>query len=381
MSLLLTIVSFIALFTNKSNYNKDLITTSKGKNIKLKDEKIISLFIILLIISILTIFAGLRTSFNDTSLYMYLFYYSVSDDLSSLIEIDYSLGAYPGFEIYQMILKILFGENPQILIFASSLIYVGTFIYFYHSYAYKFSLSVYLFLTSGLYIFGMAAIKQTLAMSIGILAIKYLIANKLKTFFLIIFLASTFHPYILLFLLLPLFRKKVWSKKVLFLVFLTAFAVIFYEYLVAALIGVTSEITGKKYQEESFLETEGGSILRILVLSVVPLISWYYRKTINKYRNNLVNISINASILGLLFIIPGYFGGANLFARLSYFFLPFNILSLVWILYNVISNKYRNIMILLCIVFYLVFYLYQYKNFYEVFNHIFQVGEFYNYNY
>ncbi len=370
LAFLLILVTSIALFVKKNdaikynNYNF-YIGQSCNNNI----YSFIKLFII---IFILTTFAGLRTGYNDTINYVHYFQNRIPESLSDIINLNLSLGTTPGFHIYQIIIKSTFGENPQLLIFISSLIYITVLVLFYYKYSYKFSLSIFLFLTSGLFVFGMAAVKQVLAMSIGVYAFRYLINKKWTRYIFAIFLAATIHIYILLYLFIPLFTKSIWSKKIVFMIFVTTIGVVYFEVFISTLLGFT-ELFGKVYRVQSFLQTDGINIFRILVLFVTPLLSWIYRKRIRCHNDELLNLCVNASIISLLLIIPGYFGGANMFGRLSYYFQPFSVLALIWILYNAVNYKNRKLIIFLCIIFYFFFFLYQSRGFSNDFQHMIQI--------
>lgn len=368
--LILLTVSFLSIFINN---NYQVVSSSKIQyNERTKKSKVEKYFLLFIIILILSVFAGLRTNYNDTATYINSFRFGIPDSLTTIKHIDYSLGAYPGFMIYQIFIKSLFGNNPQIFILISSIIYIILFVSFYNKYSYKISLSIYLFITSGIYIFGMAAIKQILAMSIGALAIGYLLENNRLKFIITIFIAATFHPYVLMYLILPFFMKKPWSKQILLLLIIFIGSLFFFEKYLSTLIGFTGYF-GKSYELEYFLQASGTNKIRILVLAVTPFLSWIFRKQIHKENNKLLNVSVNASIMNFILIIPGSIGAANTFGRLSFYFLPFSILALTWILYNfkTNNNRSRRNMILLCIIFYFIFFIYENRGFSNEFTHIF----------
>lgn len=321
---------------------------------QVKKQNIIMVFCVSILLSL---FAGLRTKYNDTAIYMHNFVYKVPNDFSSLTWSNITLGENPGFYVYQVVIKMFISQDPQFLILISSLFTIGLFLAFYNKYSSKFSYSIFLYITSGLFVFSMAAMKQTMAMAIGLLAVHYFIKGKPGRFILLILLAATIHPYILLFLILPLFSKRVWSSKIVILLLVTIFIGLFFEQFINIVLNVTGNI-GEGYTEEYFIGS-GVSVLRLLVFSVTPVLSFVFRKKINEQDNKALNISVNGSIISFLFMIMASYGTANMFGRMANYFEPFIYIALPWILTKTIG-RYKILIIITCMVFYCGFFYYQY---------------------
>ncbi len=349
---ILLIISFFSILSERlKNF---VIVWDHNFSRAVKNQNIIMVFCIFIILSL---FAGLRSEYNDTNTYMYNFVYRIPDDFSSFRWSDITLGENPGFFVYQVLIKLFISQDPQFFILISSFFTIGLFLAFYNEYTPKFSLSIFLYITSGLFVFSMAAIKQTMAMAIGLLAVHYFIKGKSGRFFLLILLASTIHPYVLLYLLLPLFSKKVWSTKIVVLLLLTIFIGFFFEQFISIILNVTENI-GENYKEEYFIG-EGVSNLRLLVFSVTSVLSFIFRKKINEQENIILNLCVNASIISFLFMIMASYGTANMFGRMANYFEPFTYIALPWILTKYIG-KYKIIIIFTCIFFYCIFFYYQY---------------------
>lgn len=307
------------------------------------------------IATFLTLFAGFRAAFNDTMNYRAGFD-KITKGWESITNVSLSIGDHPGFVIYQIALKTWIGDNSQVLIFTSSLITIFCFVFFDQAWSRKFSLSVYLFITTGLLYFTMAAMKQVLAMAIGLGAIHCLLKGKKIGFAFLLLLASTFHPYILLFGLSYFLKGKVWTQKVVLLLILAIVSGIYMsQFLEIAL--TTISTVGKTYTLDEF-GGRGVNNLRFLVHCVTPVMSYMYRDAINKSRDTVTILACNFSIVSLAFMILALFGSANMFARMATYFLPLANIATTNIIVNYVPVRNRSITFWGCVAGYLVFCLY-----------------------
>ena len=141
----------------------------------------ISLYFTLLVGLILSLLSGIRTKYNDTELYIYNFIHSIPTEFTELLSsIDIDIGTNPGFYLYQFFVKSYISDNPHVFIFLTSLIINILFITFYKKYSTAFGLTIFFYITSGLFMLGMAAVKQLIAMSIGLWAIHFFIKENIK---------------------------------------------------------------------------------------------------------------------------------------------------------------------------------------------------------
>src|SRR5690606_6683100 len=124
-----------------------------------------------------------------------------------------------GFGILQMLLKNYISENPQILIFTTALLTNVFIVLTLFKYSKMVELSLYVYITGGLFLVTMNGIRQTLAAAIAFAATKYLIEGDWKKYFAVILIASTFHQTALL--LIPVYfivQLPAWSKMTVFLI-------------------------------------------------------------------------------------------------------------------------------------------------------------------
>jgi hypothetical protein len=315
--------------------------------------------IVLMTGTIASLLAGFRIKYNDTERYIYNFNYLVENNLNEfLTNLDLTIGNNPGFYIYQFLIKNYISDSSQFFLVISSIItYVSIFL-FIRKYSIAYHFTIFLIITSGFFMLGMAAIKQMLAISIGIWFISYYIEKKYIMMFLVLLISSTFHPFILLFLLIFIIDDKVWSKKII-LAFIGIFILggIFKTFVINIL-AIGSNF-GIDYESSYILEAQGMNILRVLLFSIVPILSYVYKNEIHSLNSKILTISINFSIIGFMFIILASYGGANMFGRLGSYFEIFYYLSLTFIIFYLFNTKLKYIAIIVLTCSYLFFFYYE----------------------
>lgn len=315
--------------------------------------------LVFLVFLILALIAGLRSGHNDTYTYLYNFSNLIPNSFYQLSLQDWSIGANPGFYLYQVFIKQFITTNQYGFILVSSVIVLFLFVKSYYRYSTLFYLSIFLFITSGLFVFSMAAMKQIFSMAIGFWAVKFVFEKSIFKFVLAILLASTIHPYILLYLIVPFFKEDIWSKKIILSLIFCVLIGFMFERFVSIAIEINSSIGNDSYELEYITKKAGMNILRVAIFAVTPVLSFFYRKKIIRYNNSLLNVSINMSIISLMFMIMGISGGANLFGRMGNYFEPFTYIALPWII-NFISSKKRFMVVFSILLFYTVYFYYQF---------------------
>lgn len=304
--------------------------------------------------------SGLRTAYNDTEVYIYNFVYRIPENFTTLISyLDQALGQNPGFFLYQYIIKVFILNDPQVFLFLSALLTNIFFVMFYKKYSPYFTFSLFLYFASGLFILGMAAIKQMLAMALGLWAISFFLNNRHIAFVFIILVASTIHPFILMYLSAFVLDSKVWTKLITLGFFMALSAGFVFSQFVDTLL-VAAENIGMSYSADYVLGGAGLNPLRLLVFSIVPALSIIYKKQINKSNDRILILSTNFSIISFIFMILASFGGAFMIGRLGNYFEPFIYISLPWIVYRYVRKKYRLLYIPLLVSGYIFFYYYQF---------------------
>ena len=340
------------------SYNNVWLATKENVNVKI-------MYYTLLIALIL--FSGLRTSYNDTGTYMqaYSFLQVQKIDLEILQE------EYGGFVLFQQLLKKYISNDPQVLIFCSSVIVNSLYLWFFAKHSSRFDTTIFCYFILGPYIFSMAGIKQAMAMAICLLAIDNLLKGKSLKFVLWILLAMTFHPYIICMLVLPWLFKGIWTQRMMGIFILIT--------LISSNLELLLDVAGLIGKEYTFVELTSHTInpMRVVVELMPVVLSFWGRKKLGRCDNQFMNLGINMMIINAIMISLGLFLNPIYFGRIGTYFSSINAIIVPMMLSVIIekNNHYKySLMIYYSIyIVYFVLDLTKLGNisiFYDLFNHI-----------
>ncbi|GAB5617070.1 hypothetical protein JCM31739_18950 [Faecalimonas canis] len=331
----------------------------------LKTQKISVVFIIMTII--LGGFLGLRTSFNDT--YTYRVGYEMIAELPAFWNtFDPSLSKDPGFNLCNAILKTL-GVSTQNWLMIYSLITTGLYLHFIRKHYNQLSLNIYLFFCVGAFTFTAAAIKQSMATAICLCALTLAEEKKWIRYCLLIFLASTFHMYALIFLIVPFLMFKPWTKRTLLLVIGTVIIAFSLERMFGTINSITNAL-GESYSSTEF-SGEGVNIFRVLVCNVPIMLAVFFHKEIFEKSTKKENLMFNLSMVNGCIMFIGIFGTANYFARLANYFVMAQAITLPNMV-NKLNARNRKFVKISMIIGYLLFFYYDCNIVYGRFNQLFR---------
>lgn len=315
-----------------------------------RPSKALNYGVVVLLIAYLSFFAGLRTHYNDT--YTYMSSYKTMETFPDiLIGFRWNLGDNPGFILLNSLMKKM-GFSAQTFVLFYSTLFVASAIILLKRYSSGFTLSVFLFVCAHGYLFSLAAMKQCSSIAIGIMAIPYMLKRKWIPYILIILLAATFHPYILLFLLIPFLRFKPWSTGTWILLAVAGGAGLFLPQIIGTVIDAVA-LLGDGYDANNFIG-EGVNIFRVLVAGVPVFLTLIFRQNIDDRQQYPF---INCSFMYAAIMFVGLFGTANYFGRLASYFILFPAIALPSIIKG-LSGKDRRYLELLMIICYLGFFYY-----------------------
>lgn len=331
-------------------------------NRTLDKEKISIVFIVMTLL--LGGFWGLRLSYNDTHTYR-VGYEAIQRLPEFWNTFDPSLSKDPGFTLCNAILKTL-GVSTQNWLMIYSLITMGLYLHFIRKNKNVLSLNIYLFFGVGAFAFTGAAIKQSIATAICLCALFLAEEKKWIRYFLVIFLASTFHMYALIYLLVPFLMFRPWTKKTFFLIIGTVIIAFSLQRLFGAINTVTTNL-GETYTATEF-SGEGVNIFRVLVCNAPMMLAVLFHKDIFKNSTRNENLMFNLSMVNGCIMFIGLFGTANYFARLANYFVVAQAITLPWMI-SKLNGKNRKIVQGLMIVGYLLFFYYDCNIVYGAFAH------------
>ena len=284
-----------------------------------------------IILILLILFAGLRTHYNDTSTYWQLYQTAEMElNWAELFE------PYGGYTITMVALKKFVSTNPQVYIFVTSAVYNFLYLRFIARHSKSFGASVYWYLI-GQYMFGMAGIRQAMAIAIALYAIEAFLRKKTIKALIILLISSTFHPYIVVFVCLLLLKDNIWGSKTV-LIIIVAFVL----FLNLELVFKVFAMIGKDYSEEDLMS---GMInpFRVAVCALPVLLSFLFRSKINETHDPWLILGCNMSILSFLFIFIALFVDPIYPGRMATYFDCISMLTTPRLLQVVFTEKNKRL--------------------------------------
>lgn len=347
--------------------NRDRGLANRG--IQWKDKAITWLLIL-----VLAFFCGLRTKGNDTGTYIEVYQYRTIPLRETLQQAVPSFASSIALHYVSALLKSLnFSAQDYLLFFAFATII--PYVKFLRRYSKTMVFGVFLMFATGMYTFSLAALKQCMAIGICLMALPSALDRKWLRYVLLVFLASLFHPYAVVYLIVPFMMFKPLTSRTY--VYMAVFVVA--GFLLESLIGTILNITdmmGSEYSMES-LTGDGVNVFRVLVCFVPLVIAFLGGKAMFTDSTEQENLMFNLSMVNALIMFVGLFGTANYFARLANYFLPAQVITLPWLLRR-IAAKDRVWLSFACVIGYLGYFIYD-NNVHGAFDEIYLHMSFWEY--
>ncbi|GIM28750.1 transmembrane protein EpsG [Clostridium polyendosporum] len=329
------IVFILALMVNNNKYRS--LTLSR-----------FSTFIILTIIILISGFRS-PNSIGDTGTYTYTYrLINVNPHLLDNSK-DY------GFTLIMILLNKI-SRNPQILIFFTAFITNLFIILALYKYAKPFALGIYLYFGTVLYYVTMNGIRQSMAAAILFWAVRYVINNQWKTYFIIVILVSTLHGSAVIFLpLYFLVRKEVWNRTFWAVFFISVMLVVAFRPMLGIIVKFLETTQYSNYGRDMANNSSSVNLIRLSV-TFVPIVLAYLVK--DKVRNQWPESSvfIYMSLFNCIFML---FSTQYLyFYRLCIYFELYNLI-LISRLVHFYDKKTKMLLYTGIITFYFIFSWYQ----------------------
>ncbi|MGD6815514.1 EpsG family protein [Metabacillus sp. 84] len=308
---------------------------------EIRANKLLIIFTSMVLVAV----SGLRTNIGDTFFYMHSFQTDMTWD-KILSDKDI------GFGMMQMMLQS-FSKDPQILIFTTALITNLLIVLVLYQYSRMIELSLFVFITSGMYLVSMNGLRQFLAAAIIFAATTFLFKRKWFLFFITILFASTIHQSALI--MLPIYflvNRRAWTKETYILLMLAALAVIGYGQFSAILFAAIENTQYSGYQ--SFSEG-GASFLRVIVHAAPVILAYFGREKLREMFP-YSDVVVNMSILGLVFMLISTQNW--IFARFSIYFGLYELILISWIV-KIFRPKDEKLVYYSIIICYFIYFYYE----------------------
>jgi transmembrane protein EpsG len=301
---------------------------------------------VLIVISALVLVSGLRRNIGDTYFYKHIYE-------SNNFTWEYSLAQREiGFALLQKLLKV-FSTDPQILVFVTALITNVLIVLVLYKYSRFFELSIYVYITSGMYIVSMNGIRQYVAAAIIFTATKYLLDGNWKMYMLIILVASTFHQTALI--LIPIYfivRRKAWTGVTFALLFSAIIFTLGFNQLSGLLFSAIEQSDFAHYQNFG----EGGANVLRVVVQAAPLVFAYLGRERLRRLFPGSDYIVNMALLGVVFMVVATQNW--IFARFSIYFGLYSLILISWVI-KLVAEKQQRIVYYGILLFYAVYFYYE----------------------
>lgn len=255
------------------------------------------------------LFSGLRQKYNDTTTYMYGF--KIFDP--SEVRFSTLFESYGGFAVYQKLIKTYISDDPQIFILISAIVTNLLYVPFYTRHTNHFSNMIYLY-AIGSFVFGMAGIKQTIAIGISLYAIEKYLDRRYTKSILLLLLAATFHPYILCLICVPFLKNRAWDAKTLIVIVICVIAFTNLDRIFALL-----KVIGQDYSNEDF-NNYTINPFRVMVEAIPVAISLVFARQINASGDHWLILGVNMRLISFVFVAMGLFANPIYFGRMASYF-------------------------------------------------------------
>lgn len=314
-------------------------------------------FFLCLMTIFMTLFVGLRTDYNDTHTYKQI-YNNIPENVDVLAGIDWlRLGDNPAYLFTNRVVANWdFSEQSYLLVYAA--ITMPIYVWFVHKYTGNILFSFFLMFTMGIFTFTLAAIKQCTAVAFCVLATDRAIRKKYISFAIFVLIGALYHPYALMYFIVPFLFFRPWSSKTYIMLVLFGIAAIFMESLLGTVLNIT-DMLGEGYDANSF-NGEGINPFRLAVHAAPVLLSFLLRPSIEERHDRANNLIVNLTMLNAEIMFIGLFGTANYFGRLANYFQIFQCIALPWICTHFDKRSRQPVLIAVCSC-YLLYFIYTYS--------------------
>ena len=270
--------------------------------------------IVFLAAMILVFFAGIRSKSIGVDTGNYIRYFLRFDLNQPLISSE-GRGDY-GFDLLQRLAKHISEEYWSLLFVIAAFAVYFTFKTL-RSLSLNLSLSVFLYITLGTYLFFFNGARQGIAAAIYGVALIQILNRKFYKYILWVFVASLFHKTVLM--MLPFYfvlRMKFSMKKMVLFSVISVLALLY----ISSILSLFDDFTEDRYGVYENRGAQGGYLLTFFyVFSASVLI--YFRKFINEASRTLYDKYLYLTVFGaLVYLVVTLTGKDVNFLRLSLYF-------------------------------------------------------------
>ena len=365
----LPLLLFFEIALNKKKSNATALASDNGEKVTGKqDGTKAGLIYSILVFLPLILLAGYRAAFQggigDTGLYCIMFNdypNTVSEALNSADTNDKMYG----WEIFSVFIKQYITQDYRYWLLIIASIQGVCLLLTFRRYSTDISLIGFLFFASTDFIsWMMNGMRQFLVVSIIFLLFPLVQKRKvwsIALFILVVIELSKIHSSCILVIPLYLFSLgKPFNKSTIFVLICCVLSVVF--------LGQFTDILGSALETTdysgvtTYMQTDNGTNpLRVIVYSIPAILAIIFRKKIFDDAPDIINISVNMSLISMGIYIVSIFTSGIFIGRIPIYFSLFSYILLQWELRRIFpKDKFTTVLIIL-VAFYMVFFLFQLK--------------------
>ena len=306
---------------------------------------------------------GLRTSYNDTSVYIQGFLNApkISEFFADPENLD--LLSNPLFNLYTSIIRTITDNYHIYLMIAGIFVVIMMTTFFYRiSEGDTYALTIYTYLTLGTYFFALAAMKQTIAMAVLCHSVLALRDRKNVRFVVLVLIAGLLHTYAWCFLVLLLLMGSPWNVRTLLVIVATIAIMLTFRDTISQILEYADAI-GKSASEEMVFSGEGMNLFRVAVYSIVPIIALASKRILEPQMERKHCIMLHMSIISFMFMLLASVDGANMFGRMARYFEVGTIYMFPWIIRHLFNQRSQKAIAVAYVGAFGMFAAYQYMDF------------------
>lgn len=312
----------------------------------------------------MTCFSFLRTSYNDTYNYIFLWENakSIKDFLADGELLD--LTGNPLSMLWESFAHTYIG-NYHLYFLLPAFLSGFAVIKLLKRYSVNPAFSLLIFFSVGTYIMYMAAMKQCFAMFFLLLSIPYAEEKKYLRFYALVAISIFFHTHAFMFAILPLLFSKPWGKTTWIGLAAVMFAMATYDKTLGAFM-IYAQSIGALVDEGELFDGHQINFLRIIVYWVPSLLALVFRGRLFKNSTRSENLFVNMSIVSSMILTLGMVQAANLFARMAAYFEIATAIAIPWMIKKLFTKRSAQYVTVCAVVLYFGYFLYEFavsKNF------------------
>lgn len=260
-----------------------------------------------------------------------------------------------GFVIIMILLNKI-TSDPQILIFLTAFVTNLFIILALYRYSKPFELGILLYFGTVLFYVTMNGMRQSMVAAILLWAVKYVINNSWKRYFLLVLLLSMLHQSALIFLpLYFLVRKKAWGKGFWITIGASVVVMGVFKPMLGTIAGILESTSYGNYGKDMLTNTSSTNIIRLFI-TIVPIVLAYFVRDRLKEEWPGSNVFIFLSLFNFIFMLLST--QYLFFYRLCIYFDLYNLILIPHLL-PLFKRQKRLSLYVFTIVFYFIFSFYQ----------------------